>query len=501
MLRKILALTFAALMLLTFATGCKDKGKDKGSPSKKPTSSTALESVPDENDNDLSSAITENESDIAWDEDEENNEDEDEENNEDTESDYESDMAWDEEYDEDGIGSGTVGEVETDEPEDETSSNRYKWTIETKSAFFRDTDEAKESVTVSNAIKQYKNPHTYQVGAYQLHMQWMESYGTDRESRKKEFYDVCNSGYFNCYLIGDGGYLQDMLPIIAESGGSFWLSLGRFSNNTSTARQDYIKKVNDYLDLIESYGCSDLLLGCYWDEPIWTGMKNENLAEQCRINYQVFGLRNFPIFACGEFSSEEGNSEALGGITADQMRKVLPETCKYVTDIAYDSYNIDVRDGAKYTAETLARYDEATNHVMERKFGRKISSGKDYYIAYKEHLLEYIGHEANFYYFPCAYTANPQGGLVSGGADEAYCQAHLEWMAEDVLADRRGGGVYMYNYKGTNSLSLDKILVLNDEYGYPMMHPDWEKWESYSAALKRVREKFDAAKQTHVYRP
>ncbi len=454
MLKKILALAFAAMMLLSFATGCKDKGKTKGNSSKKPTSSTGTESVPEDT---VSSAIAGVESDMSGDE---------------------SSIA-----------------------DDESSSHPYEWTIETASAFFRDTDEAKESVTVGNTIKQYKNKHTYQIGAYMLQMQWLQSYGTDRESKKKEYTDAVKSGYFNTYLIGDGGYLEDMLPIIAESGGSFWMSFGRFENNRPTARQEYIKKVQGYLDLFEQYGVLDLLHGAYWDEPIWTGMKNENLAEQMRINYQVFGLRNFPIFACGEFSSDEGNSEALGGVTADEMRKVLPETCKYATDIAFDSYNVDVRDGARYSEEDLKKWNEATNNVLERKFGRKIQNGKDYYIAYKEHLLEYIGHPATFYYFPCAYSANPQGGLVSGGADEAYCTAHLEWMAEDLLNDDRGGGVYMYVWgRGDgNGVSLPKVVVMEDEYGYPMMHPEFEKWPIYSEALRTVRKKFDEAKQNHVY--
>ncbi len=453
MLKKILAVVLAAMTVAAFATGCKEKEKEKGNSSKKPTSSTESVYAPDEN----------------------------------------------------VVSSGAIAEIESEiveEPDDwgdDSSSNPYKWTMQTQSAYFRDTDEAKESVTVSESIKKYKGKGTYQIGAYQLHMQWCNTaYGEDRKSRFKEFSDAVNSGYFNCYLIGDGGYLADMLPVIAESGGEFWLSLGRYDGRSSTP-QAYIQSVREKLAVVKEYGCEDLLLGAYWDEPVWTGMRNEDLAEQMRINYQVFGLRNLPIFACGEFSSLEGNSEALGGVTADQMRKVLPETCKYATDVAYDSYSIDVRDAATYTDETIASWEEATNNVFERKFGRKMKSGKDYYIAYKEHLLEYIGHDANFYYFPCAYSTVATGGITSA-TDEAYCTAHLEWMAEDVLSDRRGGGLYLYVWETTGAgHALNKVLIFEDEDGYPLMYPDYEKWETYSAALKKACQKFSATKQTSVY--
>ncbi|MEE1279711.1 MAG: hypothetical protein UHH95_02630 [Oscillospiraceae bacterium] len=449
MLKKILAVTLAVMTVVTFATGCKEKEKEKGNSSKKPTSSAESVYVPDEN----------------------------------------------------VVSSGAIAEVESNidiiEPEDESSSNPYKWTMQTSSAFFRDTDEAKESVTVSEAIKKYKGKGTYQVGAFMLNMTYcVTAYGEDRNSRLKEFSDAVNSGYFNCYLISDGGYLEDMLPIIAESGGEFWFQFGRY--NEKTTPQGYIQYVRERLAIIREYGCEDLLLGCYWDEPIWTGMRNEDLAEQMRINYQVFGMRNLPIFATGEFSNLEGNSDSLGGVTADQMRKVLRPTCKYATDIAFDDYSTDVRDAAYYSDSTIAKWAEATNNVFERKFGRKMKSGKDHYIAFKEHLLEYIGHDANFYYFPCAYSSPVTGG-INASVTEAYCTAHLEWMAEDVLNDKRGGGVYLYAWRRNTGIALNQVLVLEDEYGYPLMFPDREKWETYSAALKKVCEKFSATKQTLVY--
>ncbi len=438
MLKKILAGALAAMMLLAFATGCK-KEPEKASSSKKPTSSVESIYVPADDD----------------------------------------------------VSSEAMAQIESEPEEEETSSHPYKWTIQTKSAFFRDTDEAKESVTVSETIKQYKNPGTYMIGAYQCRMSTMTAYGSDDKSREKEFADVVKSGYFNCFqLVGDK-YFETELKYIAEAGYTFWLSMPRYNSNTMT-EESYTQKVREVLERIKKVGCLDLLNGFYWDEPIWTGMSNEDFLTQTKIHYVTFGLRNFPVFATGEFSDHEGNTDNLDGVTADQMKKILPSSMIYLTDVSYDSYGVDVRDNAVYSESWGKDREEYTGNVMT------VRTGKDYYRAYKEWLFKYMGHPANFYYYPCAYECNTTGGIVQT-ADEAYCQAHLEFMAEDLLADERGAGLFMYGFASGSNRHLDQVLVFEDRNGNPTMYPDTEKWYSYSASLKQIRQKFDAKKVTLKY--
>lgn len=449
MLKKILAATLAAMMLVAVATSC-DKEPEKGSSSKKPTSS--VESVAD---------IGE-ESEIA---------------------------------------SSDIAQVESEPNPDE--DHGYDYTIKTMSAFFRDTDEAKQSVSESTTIKQFKNKGTYMIGCYQVRMGAMDHYGTDTLSRAKEFEDVVRAGYFNCYLIAyDQKYNQYELPLIAETGGTFWLSLGRYTtpdNATEAEKKEkeeaYIAKVQEAVDYIDSLGCLDLLNGFYYDEPIWTGQKNEDFLTQTKIHYVNFGLRNFPVFATGEFTAEEGN--IIGGQlgNADEMRKVTPEACKYVTDISFDSYRVDVRPEATYTQATYDRWEKNTGNVHE------CSSGLDYYTAHRKWLIEYIGHPANFYHYPTAYhVSSIQGGLTSV-SDEAFCTGHLEGLAKDVLSDKAGGGLMLYTYPSSEgSLNLAARLPIKDKNGYYTMFQNEEKWFTYSEALKNVKKKFDSTKQTIQYK-
>ena len=143
MLKKILAATLAAMMLVLVATSC-DKKPEKGSSSKKPTSS--VESVVENVESDLTSS---------------------------------------------SIADGEVAEVDPD------TNHGYDYTIQTKSMFFRDTEEAGQSVSKSETIKQFTNPGTYMIGCYQFRMGAMEHYGTDVLSRAQEFEDVIKEGYFN----------------------------------------------------------------------------------------------------------------------------------------------------------------------------------------------------------------------------------------------------------------------------------------------------------------
>lgn len=449
MCKKILAVVLAAMMMLAFATGCKPGENENNSSKKKPTSST--ESIVSMVDDVSSSTMAEVES-----------EPEDE-----SYGDYVS---------------------EPSNEQEESSSKSYKWTLQTKSAFFRDTSEAKESVTVSSGIKQYKNPGTYMIMAFQCRMGYCVSNGTDFASREKEYADVVRSNLFNTYFTTTGQYLLTELKYIKEAGASFWLGMGSWHSEDQTI-EEYTANLRYWIDLIDKEGCLDLLNGFTFDEPIWHGQSNADFLKQTEVHYKVFGLRNFPVLATGEFSGEEGNDLGIGAEDMDQMTRAGG---KYVTDIAFDSYRVDVRDGAPNNN----RYQAWTELLK-----RPVKNGRDYYTAYKEYLLEYIGHPVNFYYYPNACLFNLVGGLNGQKyADEDYCYAQLEFMAEDVLKYEYGGGLVIFNYNNNGSyLGLRNFLDIKDENGQYIYYTDSEKWVNYTQLIKDVRKKFDSVKQTRVY--
>jgi hypothetical protein len=204
--------------------------------------------------------------------------------------------------------------------------------------------------------------------------------------------------------------------------------------------------------------------------------------------YKKFGLRNFPVFATGEFSGLEGNEI---GVEADEMNKVLTESLKYVTDVAFDAYGVDVRDGVVPTAEALARWKE--------KISPNVTDSKSYYTEYKKKLVNHVAHPVNVWYYPCAYEA-PVGTGLNGinRADEDYCIGHLEFMAEDIMKDEYGAGLILYTYHTSGErYGLQRHLALKDSNGYYKYYPNEEKWDKYFAKLKDICDKFN---QTAVKR-
>ncbi len=438
MLKKILALMLAVLILSAFAVGCKKKPVEGSSSGKKPSSST----VSTDDDNQESSDITDGESSIS------------------------------------------VGDV----GDEDDGYWPYPWTVETTSAYFRDSEEAKQSVTVGESVKQYTDPGKLELGCYHSIMQYCTNYGADFASREREFADVVRQGYFNTYMIGMNEYMLTELKYIAEAGCTFWLSAPSYS----AARKDDINKVMEntkvYIQLIKDAGYYDLFQGWFWDEPIWHGMPNEDFQILTEALYKTFGKRNGPVFATGEFTNTEGNETQLG-TSADQMRKITKESFKYLTDIGYDSYSVDVREGASNGGQ--AKYDSWSAAVGNKT----INDGKSYYRAFAEYLRECAGHDVNYWWWPTAYTTSLWGGL--GGvrtADEAYCIAHLNFMCQEALDYEYAGGVMLYCYPVTSTgqyLSFAQLMDVKGDTGDWAIQPEIDKWEEYCNVLRDWCKKFN----------
>ena len=398
MLKKILALMLAVLMLGAFAVGCKKKPDDDVS-SKKPSSSQ----VGDVTDSSVESIDSSN---------------------------------------------ITVGDED-----DDSSYWPYPWTIETTSAYFRDSEEAKESITVSDSIKQYKDHGKLEIGCYQSTMMWMENYGTDFASREREFSDLVKMGYFNVYMTHMSEYMLTEAKYIAEAGATLWLFAPQF-NSKSQNIDKVIEETKYYVDLLKDNGYGDIFQGFCWDEPIWHGMSNEDFATLTEALYKAFGTRNFPVFATGEFSIIEAN-EADIQANPNLMKKLDPAACDYVTDISFDAYSIDVRDGASNGgASKYQRWTEAVG-------GKPITDGKSFYRQFKAYLLEYVGRDINYWWWPTMYEASLVGGLNGlSHADEKFCIAHLNFLAEELIKDDKAGGIMLFTYS-----HFGKIVPIKGDTG------------------------------------
>ncbi len=434
MLKRILAVMLAALMVMSFAAGCQ-KRPEKGSSSKKPTSSNV-----------------------------ENNSSEDDNN----------------------VSSSTMAEVES---KDDSSYHPYEWELKTKSAFFRDTDEAKQSVTESSGIKNYKAKNTAYLMAYGANPGYCDYYGKDDASRLRQFKEVVEEGYFNAYFISTGTYLVDAVKIVAENGGAVFLSTSRFIDGDGMDIEQWCANFDIHVNRLKEADLWGAVVGYYWDEPIWQGQPNESFLMQSEALYKRYGLRTFPVFATGVFSGMEGNELDLGQ-GADENKKLAPAAAKYLTDISFDAYGVDVRDGTSYSASTIERW--------KKNISPNATNAKAYYTEYKKKLQAHVGHDANYWYWPCAYAAPLGAGALKGitRADEDYWIAHLDFMAEDVLKEKHIGGIAVYGYGINNGFVHHDPM--KDKDGNYRVYPETVKYEKYAACLKKWREKFDSVTPTLV---
>ncbi len=365
--------------------------------------------------------------------------------------------------------------VTTNSSVPETESNSSTPTVSKK------PDRPTKSESESSSIKVYKNKGTLELGAYQFRLNKCVANGTDEESRLEEYTSVVKEGYFNTFFINLDTDILTHLEIIGEAGGSIWISMTPF-HSTSQSLDSYIENIEYYINLIKDMGYGDLVNGFCWDEPVWHGQTNADFLAMTKALYQKFGLRNFPVFATGEFSDLEGNEI---GVEADKMNKVMTSSLIYVTDVAFDAYGVDVRDGVVPTQATLDRWRD--------KISPNINTSKDYYTEYKKKLLDHVGHPANIWYYPCCYAASVGTGLNGiKRADEGYCLGHLEFMAEDILKEEYGAGLVLYSYSGDTGLA--RHLPLKDENGNYKYFPDEVKWDTYCEALKRICKKFSSVK-------
>ncbi len=344
------------------------------------------------------------------------------------------------------------------------------------------------SQTTSSGIKEYTQ--RLNIGIYNLMMYRCDFYGTDSASREKEFTEVVEQGFFNTYfltgMLGQAPLSQILreVEIIAENGGTFWLGFNLFHSANITIEEFDRQKIAPVIDAITEAGYRDRLLGVTWDEPICIrGQANRDFLTQSELFYKKYGLRTFPVFTVDGFVGENGDINKFPG---EKGQKIATEALKYVTDAGFDVYGVDVRKGAA----NGNRYES-----WSQKFGTTITNGKEYYIALKNLLKKRVDHKVNIWHFPTAFEWPTQDG---GTADEEFCLAQLEFMAEDIMNDEYGGGLALYTYyrftESHGAISMAQRLYVPNENGDCTIYPHYVKWYEYSRKLMKIRAQFSSKK-------
>lgn len=316
-------------------------------------------------------------------------------------------------------------------------------------------------------------------------------YGPSREEALYEMEQVIAAGYVNALSVGvDGLRNQDIWELVVKYDLGVWCSAWAVFNSQKQSLEDYMDNINQTVDFIKQNDeWWSRFKGFWYDEKVWRRETNEDFIAETKYVYQKFGKRTYAVLATGEFSPIEGNAGITGESVATD-RKIKPAAFEFVTDVAFDSYGIDVRDGA-LNDNIAERYEDIMPGIID---------GKTYYIEYTKRLLEMIDHPVNLWYLPCAYTCSVSGGLDGiKKADEDYCLAQLNFFYDQLYQRKYSGGLMLYVYgltrksEAAGTKGLQHFFVVEDEEsGELAIHPETPKWRRYSKRLLEIVEKYNS---------
>ncbi len=319
------------------------------------------------------------------------------------------------------------------------------------------------------------------------------SYGNTLEDALREMNDIAKAGYINAISTRELCKQDKFWDMVIENDLTVWYSAWAIFDSSKKTLEQYMAPLHNIVDnYIKPYPERwEHFAGFWYDEKIWRKETNADFITETKHVYQRYGKRTYAVVATGEFTSIEGNDI---GVTGDQMKKMSREAFKYITDAGFDSYGIDVRDGALN--------GDIKNYY--KKVSEDIYDGPSYYREYTRIFLELIGKPVNLWYLPCAYTCKITGGLDGiTKADEQYCLAHMNFFYEELENQEYAGGLMMYVYglskesedAGRKGLKYHLVVEADDtsEELYKI-HPEYPKWKSYSKRLREIVKEYNTTK-------
>ncbi len=395
-----------------------------------------------------------------------------------------SSMAQSEQSSSEESSSKKVSSQETSSVKTESEAASSEKTSSSKRPSVDRTSSQTESESVKVTLS-YKN--TAKVGIYHFNPSWTTNLGKDDDSRYKEMEEVLKAGYFSTIIVGRAHLEEERLwDMCKKYDITVWVSMYSYFQSSKKTIDEYLAPYEKTLAKVkEDPEKWDRFSGFHFEESIWRGQSNDDFLTQSRECYQRFGKRTFVVFATGEFTGVEGNEHLLD-TSAEKMQKVLPSSMKYITDVSFDSYAVDVRPDAP-NGTVIQRMQKELPGVVD---------GKTYYSELTKLMLRITGHKANVWFFPTVYTCGLWGGLDGlERANEEYCMAHLRFFTELLGEQEYQGGLFLYTYSqfsNKNELGFQSTMVLRDENNEHMFRKDEPKWVRYSALLKQTTEKLRA---------
>ena len=382
--------------------------------------------------------------------------------------------------------------------------------------------------TVSTNIIQTVGPSKFiEIGVYHFEPHWTTHYGTDEDSRFKEFEDVVSQGYFNS-VICSGTYFghKRFWEIVKKYDLKVWLScysyydsekIDKSGNPVVTTIDTWVKNTAEkhVAKIRNDQEKFKYFQGFFFDEPILRGQSNRDFLTMTEALYKKYGRRIHVCESINIFRNWNSTADDFDmdfELTVEYRNAMTPKSkpfgntkaFKYVTDIGLDAYNFDVREGTKTTQE-LQKYMDAFP---------EIKSGADYYKLMFNFMKKALGDSKNIWHWPCSFTTSiytelnnyrdPNDPKKMLRANEDYCLAHLQFFKDLLLEHKYQGGLYLYNYYDADAETkpfekgLVSHLVVRDKYGNQLLQPSETKWSLYSRTLQSICEEFRNTKANQV---
>jgi len=323
--------------------------------------------------------------------------------------------------------------------------------------------------------------NTLEIGVWQLDLQETINYGTAWEDRLREFEDVLKSGYFNTVLLGVGHLADEgVWQILEKYNVKAWVVVWDLFKSSEQTLEEFVSPVDKGVDEIRKNPKRwEMFNGFAYDENFIRGQSSEEFRAVTKHFYEKYHKRNFPVLSVPGFCD-------LWRIPT-LPPKATTDAFKYVTDVAFDVYAIDVRDGASNVKDGKYGLPEA------QAIFPQITDGKSFFKVLTEEMLKLVGHPVNVWFYPSAHAYDAFCSLEGTTREnEDYCLAHLEFFNEYLSEFKHPGGLILYTYAQApvypeDYYGLQTLLSIKDENGNQKIRPqDNAVWEKYSARLKEV---------------
>jgi len=318
--------------------------------------------------------------------------------------------------------------------------------------------------------------------------------GTPSEAdRIAELKALLEAGYFNEMFLGAPS--AEVLALMRQYGITFWYMPGRWNPSGETLG-GYLSRINTVVSNIKAAGAWDLFNGFHWDEPLGSGMTNEQINQMTEYLAKTHKKRIYPVIS--SYLVSEANREISEAAGKNEKELLSPIALEYVTDIGWDTYTYDVRDIAlndPIQTAKLQKYSQVS--------GKNITTADELYRDTHATIMSMIDHPVNVWFYVPAYNVGPYTKL---GAGEDYCKAQLEYF--DKLLDETtaqyenqlAGGLAIFTYQSDKFTGLSKRLpiTVNGTQLYPE-EPYADKWEDFAATMKSIKAKYDKTTDNVIY--